>query len=277
MVLLLAHHFVKTGTVTLKCYSDGWTGDVVVRDVHVTAVQVGQLTDNGTSSGTGAPQGIYAQNGDYRPYVDTTAHDLQNLSIPGGTWLIRATAWAFGGGGNRVDCALIVEGLTADQSFEDLEGGERTISLEGTAKVNFNATVTLRCNVAKGGWIVYGSAISAVQVGTLKYGQLGGTLTTSGSGSPTVVGGDGGPGCHHGLDVTRVDRQHVPGCRVMVRHFEAVGPGRRVDAKGDVPAQGLFGIQSGARHPRHGRQPVQLDGHEPDSEIDCDVERDRRL
>ena len=26
MVLLLAHHFAKTGTVTLKCASDGWTG-----------------------------------------------------------------------------------------------------------------------------------------------------------------------------------------------------------------------------------------------------------
>ena len=35
---------------------------------------------------------------------------------------------------------------------------------------------------------------SAIQVGTLKYGAIGGTLTTTGSGSPTVVGGYGGPG-----------------------------------------------------------------------------------
>ena len=194
IVLLLAHHFAKTGTVTFKCYSDGWAGDVLARDVHVTAVQVGQLTDNGTSSGTGSPRAIYAQNGDYRPYLDTSAHDLQTMSIPSGTWLIRATAWAYGGSGNRVDCVLDVEGLTADVSFEDLESGERTISLEGTAKVNFNATVILRCNVAKGGWIAYGSAISAIQVGTLKYGQLGGSSTTTGSGSPTVIGGEGGPG-----------------------------------------------------------------------------------
>ena len=194
MVLLLAHHFAKTGTVTLKCYSDGWTGDIVIRDVHVTAVKVGQLTDNGTGSGTGSPRAVYAQDGSYRPYLNTSGQVLQNISIPSGTWLIRATAWASGGSGNRVDCSLVVEGLTADQSFEDLESGERTVSLEGSATVHFSSTVSIVCKPTKGGWIVYGSAISAIQVGTLKYGQLGGSMTTSGSGSPTVVGGEGGPG-----------------------------------------------------------------------------------
>ena len=61
IVMLLAHHFAKTGTVTLKCYSDGWTGDVLIRDVHVAAVQVGQLTDNGLATGTERPGGRYAQ------------------------------------------------------------------------------------------------------------------------------------------------------------------------------------------------------------------------
>ena len=48
IVLLLAHHFAKAGTVTLRCASDGWNGDVLeFGDVHVVAVQVGQLTNNG--------------------------------------------------------------------------------------------------------------------------------------------------------------------------------------------------------------------------------------
>jgi hypothetical protein len=44
------------------------------------------------------------------------------------------------------------------------------------------------------GWFIYGSAISAIKIGTLKYGQLGDSQTTVGSGSPTAIGGYGGPG-----------------------------------------------------------------------------------
>jgi len=193
IVLLLAHHFAKAGTVTFKCYSDGWTGDVLIRDVHVSAVQVAQLADNGSVFGTGTPVAIYSQSG-YQPFLDTAAHDLQSINLPSGRWLIRATAWAFGGNGNRIDCAIVVGGVTADTSFEDLENGERTISLEGAATVGVVSNVAFRCNVAKAGFIVYGSAISAIQVGTLKYGQLGGSSTTTGSGTPMVVGGEGGPG-----------------------------------------------------------------------------------
>ena len=47
----------------------------------------------------------------------------------------------------------------------------------------------LSCHDNQALWYLYGSAISAIQVGTLKYGPLGGSLTTTGSGSPTVVGG----------------------------------------------------------------------------------------
>ena len=44
IVLILAHHFAKAGTATLACYTDGWLGADLIRDVHVTAVQVGQLS-----------------------------------------------------------------------------------------------------------------------------------------------------------------------------------------------------------------------------------------
>ena len=38
--LLLAHHFAKSGAVTLNCLSNGQTGDALIRDLHVTAVGV---------------------------------------------------------------------------------------------------------------------------------------------------------------------------------------------------------------------------------------------
>src|SRR3954453_935609 len=49
MVLLLAHHFAKSGAVILKCYSNGWLGDALLRDVHVTAVRAAQLTNDSGS------------------------------------------------------------------------------------------------------------------------------------------------------------------------------------------------------------------------------------
>ena len=108
---------------------------------------------------------------------------------------MRAEAWGESGvDGARVDCDLWTGTALLDQSFESFGHGERTISLEGVITVTGTGTASVFCRISSGGWFIYGSAISAIQVGTLKYGQLGGALTTSGSGSPTVIGGYGGPG-----------------------------------------------------------------------------------
>ncbi len=195
MVLLLAHHFAKAGTVTLKCASDGWTGDVLARDVHVVAVQVGQLTDNGITTGSGTPSAAYAQDTTFRQYLDTAQHTIQAMSLSAGTWLVRAAAWGISGTqGARIDCDLWSGSLLLDQSFESFENGERSISLEGRVTVSGSGNATVFCRMPNAGWFIYGSAISAIKIGTLKYGQLGGSQTTVGSGSPTVIGGYGGPG-----------------------------------------------------------------------------------
>lgn len=196
--LLLGHHFAKAGTVTLKCYNNGWTGDNLIRDVHVVAVQVSQLLTGDVTYGTGSPRGYYAQDTGFRQYLDTSTYNVQGISVPAGTWLVRATLFGAAGSLNspRVDCAAVAGGsTTADQSFASVVGNNRrTISVEGVFTSVAPGAVQLQCHVSTGGWFVYGSAISVMQVGTLKYGQLGGTLSTTGSGSPTVIGGFGGPG-----------------------------------------------------------------------------------
>jgi hypothetical protein len=196
VVLLLAHHFAKTGTVTLKCSNSGWAGDVLIRDVHVVAVQVAQLYTGDVTYGTGSPQAIYAQDTSFRQYLDTAQYGVQDLSLPAGTWLVHATLWAGAGSVNspRVNCFLVSGNTAQDQSFASVPFYRRTISLEGVFRLAFPGDVYILCNVSTGGWIVYSSAESAIKVGTLKYGQLGGNLSTTGSGSPNVIGGYGGPG-----------------------------------------------------------------------------------
>ena len=54
----------------LKCYSGGNLGDVLIRDIHVTAVQVGQLTNDAGTVGTGSPAGSYSQNTKVRGWTN---------------------------------------------------------------------------------------------------------------------------------------------------------------------------------------------------------------
>jgi hypothetical protein len=195
IVLILAHHFAQTGAVILKCYNGGNLGDVLIRDVHVAAVEVAQLTDSAGIFGSGSPAASYAQNTSPRGWTNPNLQDVQDLRLPAGTWLVQAVAWGGSGGdGDRIDCNLVSSSASADQSFGDFETVARALSLEGVVTLSRPDAVSLDCKDAQGLWIVSASAMTAIQVGTLKYGQIGGTQTTTGSGSPTVVGGYGGPG-----------------------------------------------------------------------------------
>ncbi|HEY4609330.1 MAG TPA: hypothetical protein VIH06_09005, partial [Ilumatobacteraceae bacterium] len=195
IVLLLGHHFAKTGVVILKCYSGGDLGDVLIRDIHVAAVKVAQLRTDASTFGTGSPAGLYSQNTKLRGWTNNGYQDIQDLRLPAGTWFVQAAAWgASGNDGDRIDCSLDSFSATVDQSFGDFETVARGVSLEGVITVSTPNGATLHCKDAHGLWFVGGTAISAIQVGTFKYGQIGGTQTTTGSGSPTVVGGYGGPG-----------------------------------------------------------------------------------
>ena len=68
------------------------------------------------------------------------------------------------------------------------------MAVEGVVTLTSSDAVAINCKDADGLWLVDGSAMSAMQVGTYKYGPLGGSMTTTGTGSPVVVGGYGGPG-----------------------------------------------------------------------------------
>ena len=196
IVLLLAHHFAKKGTAALECYSDGWLGNVLMRDVHLTAVKVGQLIDNGATSGTGSPQTYYSQNPNLRGWTNNGYNLVQELRIPAGTWFVQAAAWGVSTyDGDRIDCSLQSSSATADQFFGDWENAqERNLSLEGVLTLAVPDDVMVNCKDTDGLWLIDGSAMTVMRVGTLKYGQLGGSATTTGSGAPVVVGGYGGPG-----------------------------------------------------------------------------------
>jgi hypothetical protein len=183
--------------VSLKCYTDGWLGANLIRDVHVTAIQVGQLVDGGIQTGTGSPKAYFSQDTTFRGWTNGNYNVVQQLRLPAGTWLVQGAAWgASPTDGDRIDCTLTSSSATADQfigAFQ-LNGGERNLSVEGLLTLGSPDNVSVNCKDAGSLALIDGSAMSAMQVGTYKYGPLGGGPVTAGSGSPTVVGGYGGPG-----------------------------------------------------------------------------------
>lgn len=193
IVLLLAHHFAKRGTVSLKCDTDAsWTSADLIRDIHVTAMQVGQLTDGGTTTGTGSPQTYYSQNSTLRGWTNNNYQLIEELRLPAGTWFVQGAAWGDSPSeGDRIDCTLASSSTTADQSIGDFQdlGGMRNVSVLGVLKLTGPDDVTMNCKDADGLWLMDGSAMSAMSVGTFKYGPLGGSATTMGTGTPTIVGG----------------------------------------------------------------------------------------
>ena len=191
IVLILAHHFAKKGTAYLKCYTDGWLGADLIRDVHLTAVEVGKLTDGATTTGTGSPNAVYAQDPNLQGWTNNSYNAVQTLTLPAGTWLVQAAAWGTGANdGDRIDCRLDSSLTTADEFFTNFQNfRERNLSLEGVVYVPVSDEITFDCKDTDSLWLIDGSAMSAMQVGTFKYGPLGGSMTTTGSGSPIVVGG----------------------------------------------------------------------------------------
>jgi hypothetical protein len=191
IVLLLAHHFAKSGKISIQCETDGWIGADLIRDIHVTAVQVGQLFDGGTTTGTGSPQAYYVQDPSERGWTNNGTQLIQAIRLPAGTWYVQAAAWGFSAyDGDRIDCTLASTSGTADQTIGDFQNATiRNLSLIGVVTLSIAGGVTMKCKDAAGLWVLRGSAMSALQVGTLAYGPLGGAATTTGTGSPNVVGG----------------------------------------------------------------------------------------
>jgi hypothetical protein len=190
VVILLGHHFAKAGAVTLNCLSTGFAGDLLVRDVHVTAIEVGQLTDNAGTFGTTSPRAYYAQNDTLRGWSTTATQNVQQLSLPAGTWLVQADAWGYGGAsGDRVDCALSSSSSTGDQFVGDFQGSNaRAVALDAVFTLANADQISITCHDSAGAWDILSSALSAIKLGTLNYGPFVGRSDTTGTGSPTVVG-----------------------------------------------------------------------------------------
>jgi hypothetical protein len=192
LLLLWGAHYATAGKASLKCYSNGATGDVLIRDVHLVAVKVGTLTTNAGTSGTGAPRAYAIQDPTLRVTSGGAGNyqDLQTLSLGAGRWLVQATGWyAETDGDAQIDCRLQAAGSTADQASGFMpKFNEYSVGLEGIVALSAATTVHLQC-ASSASLIIYGSAINTLKIGTLRYGQLGSSQTSSGSGTPVVDAG----------------------------------------------------------------------------------------
>ena len=85
------------------------------------------------------------------------------------------------------------------------------MSAEGILTVARPDGATLHCKDAQGFWVVDGSAISAIQVGTLKYGHYRWHVNDDRLRFADRGGRLRRAGWHHRRDVARVDRKHLVG------------------------------------------------------------------
>ena len=97
-VLMTTHRFTSPGTARLRCQSNFQTGDVLVRYIRITAMQVGKLTTHDgrrvpTTVGSGKPE-VRALSGDAQVQLNggMVLHDVASLSLPAGLWWITAAA-----------------------------------------------------------------------------------------------------------------------------------------------------------------------------------------
>jgi hypothetical protein len=189
VVLLLAHHFGSPGTAWLSCGGGGTAGEVLARDVHLIATKVGKMTVNGKAIGSGAPAAVYSLNNSFRSYAGSGQVTVQHISVPAGTWLVQAAMNADHGFGGTFEVRCSIQGgsNTADQGVTDLQEVRRSIGLEGFVTLSSPGTIALGCNASA--WNVDSSAMSAMKVGKVSVESFGGSLSSSGSGTPVVVEG----------------------------------------------------------------------------------------
>lgn len=196
MTLLMGYHLNTTGKVVLKCYSDVGTGDVLIRDVQLSAIKLGTLTnDVGTYTASAGPRAFEHNNLSPQSVSGGAFQTVGQLSLPAGTWFLQSAVWV-GLDINAPDelqCRLR-SGTSAqliDQSELETTEHDDWIGLEGVVHLASPETVNVDCEDVLGPYGVFEATLTAIKVGTLTLRHLvpGGAVTTTGSGNPFVVEG----------------------------------------------------------------------------------------
>jgi hypothetical protein len=192
ILLLWGAHYAAAGKATFKCYSTAAaTGDVLIRDAHLVAVKVGTLTTNAGTSAASGPRGYSVQDMSGRLTTGNMAtnDEIQTLNLPAGRWLVQATGWYLNADLNsdaQLACRIFSGAADGQAATWALHGGAPvSLGLQAVVVLGSPGTVHLQCSSSVQVATTQ-TAINALKIGTLRYGQLGSPQTTTGSGTPVV-------------------------------------------------------------------------------------------
>jgi hypothetical protein len=115
--------------------------------------------------------------------------EIQTLNLPAGRWLVPATGWYVNTDPNsdgQLACRIFSGSIDGQAATWALHGGEPvSLGLQAVVVLSAAGTVHLQCSSSVSVLTVQ-TAINALRIGTLRYGQRGSPPVTTGSGTPVV-------------------------------------------------------------------------------------------
>jgi hypothetical protein len=191
---MTTHRFPSPGTARLRCQSSSLqTGDVLVRYIRITAMQIGKLTTrvvggSPTTVGSGKPE-VRALSRDSQVQLNggMVFRDVAVLSLPAGLWWITSAASVARHSLGDVSCRLETPVDFDDATFTvDGSADAAPMYLQVTHRFATAGTVRLRCRGDVDQYIT-NSRLVAVRAGHLVNRQVGGAEYNYGSGSPLII------------------------------------------------------------------------------------------
>jgi len=190
MFLTAVRSSSSTWTASLKCASNQ-TNNIRFRDVRISALK-------GVLSGPGGPKLRRASDANANVPGDGRFHTIASIDVTAGNWWLAAKTSSLNGfgGNNNTVCRIMASSTDKDSTGDGLRYLAEVVNddhgVYGLPAVqvahNFasSATVNFECKGSK----PFGVAVTkivALKAGTLKRTPLGGSTSTSGSGTPTVL------------------------------------------------------------------------------------------
>jgi hypothetical protein len=201
IVMTVVHHFPTAGSTHVDCYRDASGGIPYLSNLKITATKAGKLTNtqmggSGSSHGSGSPRVISAWRDASASHSGNGSYQsVGQMNVPRGRWWIIAKAQLEGPAvglvpvlcqlkaGSDVDLSRV--GLAPTSTQTDVN----PISAQIVHVFSSKTPVRFRCKADAASWEVRHVKITAVQAGTLTNRVLGGSSSTSGSGTPRIIGG----------------------------------------------------------------------------------------
>jgi hypothetical protein len=202
LLLTMTHKFNAPGSASLTCTSDAATGELALRFIKITGVQIGQLTSlpfggASTTVGTGSPRVITGyKTASTSVAADGHTHQVARLPLPAGRWWVLAkgvVSAANAASLSDASCTLQTGGTSDGAQIGPNALGAPVDQIPFSVQLDVDmaakGAATLVCGGGPGAFKVSKLRITAMKAGTLTTGVLGGSSWTSGSGNPVIVSG----------------------------------------------------------------------------------------